>query len=90
MTADSTQRTGSRVQGDEYEKSPGKVPHDRDEAKALPDDVPVNTTGGPDADLHHPAMANAAVDTEAGSDTGSEGRIEPLLPKARGGGSGRG
>lgn len=88
MTADDTKGTASRVQGERYEKSPGKVAYDRDEAKALPDDVPVNTTGGPDADLHHPAMANAAVDTEAGSDNASEGRIEPLLPKARGG-SGR-
>ncbi len=89
MTADDTKGTGSRVQSERFEKSPGKVPFDRDEAKALPDDVPVNTTGGPDADLHHPAMANAGVDTEAGGDGASEGRIEPLLPKARGSGSGR-
>jgi hypothetical protein len=70
----------SNVQSDRFKKSPGKVPGDRDEAKALPDDVVHNTTGGPDADLHHPAAANAQVDTEAGGDS-SSGRIEPLQGK---------
>jgi hypothetical protein len=58
------------------------VPGDRDEAKRLPDDVPVNVTGGPDADVHQPAAAGSVADTEAGLG-GSEGRIEPLLPKPR-------
>jgi hypothetical protein len=56
------------------------VPGDRDEAKDLPDDIAQNVTGGPDADLHHPAMANALADTEAGGDD-SSGRIEPLQGK---------
>src|SRR3712207_4230789 len=85
---DATKPSASKVQGERYEKSPGKVPFDRDEAKALPDDVPVNATGGPDADLHHPAAANAAVDTEAGADSASEGRIQPLRPTPRRSGAG--
>ncbi len=70
----------SNVQSERYEHSPGKVPGDRDEAKDLPDDIVQNVTGGPDADLHHPAMANALADTEAGGDS-SSGRIEPLQGK---------
>ena len=71
-------QNASRVQSDRYEKSPGKVPFDRDEAKNLPDDIPANVTGGPDADVHHPAAANSVADSEAGSDGSSEGRIQPL------------
>ncbi len=67
-----------------------KVSGDRDEAKALPDDVAVNTRGGPDADMHHPAAATVTADEEAGADpSSSSGRIEPLRPKPPGSGSGR-
>ena len=76
--ADEAKPSASTVQSDRYEKSPAKAPGDRDEAKRLPDDVPVNVTGGPDADLHHPAAANTAADAEAGQNSGPEGRIEPL------------
>jgi hypothetical protein len=75
--ADETKPSASRVQSERYEKSPGKVPGDRDEAKRLPDDVPANVTGGPEADVHHPAAADSVADSEAGS-TASSGRIEPL------------
>ena len=77
---DPFKNNASNVQSDQYEKSPAKVPGDRDEAKNLPDDIVQNVSGGPDADLHHPAAANAQVDTEAGGD-GSSGRIEPLQGK---------
>ena len=77
---DETKPDASTVQSDRYEKSPGKVPFDRDEAKRLPDDVPVNVTGGPDADVHHPAAASSVADSEAGA-TGSQGGIEPLRGK---------
>ena len=79
--ADQTKSSASTVQSDCYEKSPGKVPGDRDEAKQLPDDVPVNVTGGPDADLHHPAAASSVADSEAGGDGEPQGRIEPLHRK---------
>lgn len=79
--AEETKRSASTVQSDRYEKSPGKVPADRDEAKQLPDDVPVNTTGGPDADLHHPAAASSVADSEAGGNGDEQGRIEPLRRK---------
>jgi hypothetical protein len=82
--SDETRRSASTVQRDRYEKSPAKVPGDRDEAKRLPDDIPANVTGSPDADLHHPAAADSVTDSEAGAD-GAQGRIEPLLPKARSG-----
>jgi hypothetical protein len=59
-----------------------KVPGDRDEAKALPDDVTGHVHRGPDADVHQPAAAASNTDEEAGADT-SEGRIEPLSPRAR-------
>ena len=78
---DETKPSASRVQTERYEKRPGKVPFDRDEAKDLPDDVPVNVTGGPDADVHHPAAADSVVDSEAGSDDAGAGRIEPLKRK---------
>ena len=78
MTADATKPRASNVQSERYEKSPAKIPYDRDEAKELPDDVPVNATGGPDADMHHPAAANSATDSETGTSGSSEGRIEPL------------
>ena len=79
--ADQTKSSASTVQSDRYEKSPGKVSGDRDEAKQLPDDVPVNVTGGPDADLHHPAAASSVADSEAGGDGEPQGRIEPLPRK---------
>lgn len=67
-----------------------KVPGDRDEAKALPDDVAVNERGGPDADVHHPAAASTTADEEAGADTSSSsGRIEPLQSKTPRAGPGR-
>ncbi len=78
--ADETRQNGSNVQIDRFEKSPAKVPGDRDEAKHLPDDIPVNVTGGPEADLHHPAAADSVADSEAGSNA-SMGRIEPLRPR---------
>lgn len=74
---DTTRQTGSTVQSNRFEESPAKVPGDRDEAKRLPDDMPENVSGGPDADLHHPAAANTVADSEAGSD-GSSGGITPL------------
>ena len=79
--ADEAKPNASNVQSSRYEKSPAKVPGDRDEAKRLPDDVPVNVTGGPDADLHHPAAASSVADEEAGGGSGPEGRIEPLRRK---------
>jgi hypothetical protein len=79
--ADQTKSSASTVQSDRYEKSPAKVPGHRDEAKQLPDDVAVNVTGGPDADLHHPAAASSVADSEAGADGEPEGRIEPLQRK---------
>ena len=63
-----------------FPNSPAKVPGDRDEAKALPDDIAVNTRGGPDADAHAPAMASSVADEEAGGGE-SGGRIEPLQSK---------
>ncbi len=63
---------------DRYEKRPAKVPGDRDEAKALREDTDVNVTGGPEADLHHPAAADSAADAEAGRNREPAGRIEPL------------
>ena len=75
---DKTKPSASTVQSDRHEKSPAKVPGDRDEAKRLPDDVPVNVTGGPEADLHHPAAADSAADSEAGANGEPAGRIEPL------------
>jgi hypothetical protein len=82
-------RNASNVQSDRFEKSPAKVPGDRDEAKRLPDDVPVNQTGGPDADAHHPAAASRDADEEAGLSGASEGRIEPLTRKPPAAGPGR-
>jgi hypothetical protein len=78
--ADHVKANASRVQSEQFEKSPAKVPGDRDEAKSLPDDIVENVTGGPDADLHHPAAANSVADSEAG-EGGSEGRIQPLQGK---------
>ena len=78
--ADPTKPSASSIQSGRYEKSPAKVPGDRDEAKALPDDVVVNVTGGPEADLHHPAAADSVADSEAG-ESGSSGWIAPLRPK---------
>ena len=75
-----TKPSASTIQTDRYEKSPAKVPGDRDEAKALPHDVVVNATGGPEADLHHPAAADSVADSEAG-ESGSGGRIAPLRAK---------
>lgn len=86
---DNTKPSASTVQSDRYEKSPAKVPGDRDEAKALPDDVVANVTGGPEADLHHPAAADSVADSEAGSDTSSPGRIEPLQRKRPSAGAGK-
>jgi hypothetical protein len=79
--ADETKPNASTVQSNRSERSPAKVPDDRDEAKQLPDDVPVNVTRGPDADLHHPAAASSVADTEAGAGAESNGRIEPLKRK---------
>ena len=78
--ADNTKPSASTVQSDRYEQSPAKAPGDRDEAKALADDVVVNVTGGPEADLHHPAAADSVADSEAGANL-SSGRLEPLQGK---------
>ena len=86
---DDTKTSASPLQSDRYEKAPAKVPGDRDEAKALPDDVVVNVTGGPEADLHHPAMADSVTDSEAGSDGSSSGRIEPLQGRRPAAGAGK-
>lgn len=80
---DTTKKNAGTVQSDRFESSPAKVRGDRDEAKELPDDVPVNATGGPDADLHHPAAATSVADSEAGATDGSAGRIEPLVSRRR-------
>lgn len=77
---DTFKTNASRVQSERFEKSPAKVPGDRDEAKDLPDDIPANVTGGPDADVHHPAAADSVVDSEAGGGA-SSGRTEPLQGK---------
>jgi hypothetical protein len=63
-----------------FPESPAKLAGDRDEAKALPEDITVRRAGSPDADLHHPAAAPADTDGEAGLDRSGEGRIEPLKP----------
>jgi hypothetical protein len=82
--ADETKPSASKIQSERYEESPAKVAGDRDEAKELPDDIAVNVSTAPDADLHHPAAADSIADAEAGvSDSG--GRIEPLtrrLPRS--------
>jgi fused signal recognition particle receptor len=67
----------SRLFGAEQESRSNRIPVDRDTAKALPEDIAVNVTGGPDADLHQPAAADSVTDSEAGA-LRSEGRIEPL------------
>lgn len=63
--------------GRDFSKSPAKVAGDRDEAKALPDDVSFSSDGGPDADAHVPAAAPRNTDEEAGL-AGSSGGITPL------------
>lgn len=75
--ADDKKHAAPGSDGGRYPDSPAKVPGDRDEAKALPDDIAVNERGGPNADTHYPAAATPTADEEAGA-SGSEGRIEPL------------
>jgi fused signal recognition particle receptor len=60
---------------------PNLVPGDRDEAKALPEDISVNASGAPDADAHYPSAAPAFADAEAGLAGAPEGRIEPLVSR---------
>ena len=81
MTRDNGPIRDPGSHGGRYPDSPAKVPGDRDEAKALPDDIAVNERGGPDADVHYPAMASTVTDEEAGSDLESSGRIQPLKSK---------
>lgn len=87
MTRDGGKERDPGSHGGRFPDSPAKVPGDRDEAKALPDDVAVNERGGPDADVHHPAMASSVADEEAGADAdnASEGRIQPLQQKGSSG-----
>lgn len=88
MTSKGGKERNPGSHGGHYPDSPAKVPGDRDEAKSLPDDIAVNERGGPDADVHYPAAATSVTDEEAGADTASEGRIEPLRPKGPPGGVG--
>ena len=81
MTRDGGKERDPGSHGGRFPDSPAKVPGDRDEAKALPDDIAVNERGGPDADVHYPAMASTVTDEEAGSDLESSGRIQPLKSK---------
>lgn len=74
------ERHAGRSEPERFPESPAKVAGDRDEAKALPDDIAVRRPGSPDADLHHPAAAPADTDGEAGVDRSGQGRTEPLKP----------
>lgn len=82
--------TGSSDEVSSASSRPAKVKGDRDEAKALPDDVAVNERGGPNADTHYPAAATSVADEEAGSGSSAEGRIEPLRPRGSGRASSQG
>ena len=72
-----TKETRPGAPNERYPDSPGKVPHDLDEAKRLQTDVTEHWSGASDSDAHHPAAAPSQTDAEAG-EGGGEGGIIPL------------
>ena len=66
-----------------YPDRSGNLAGDRDEAKALPEDVTARRPDSPDADIHHPAAATATADEEAGAGGELQGGIRPLKPSPK-------